>query len=136
MELALLDTDSLSEILKQRDPLVSQRAAKYMGEHGTFAFSEFTWFEVQRGLLEKNALQQVEYFAKFVSHCEVKLLDRETFAQAAMLWGFARRTGQPHSDADIIIAATALVHGLTLTTGNTKHYEWIADLKLDNWRLS
>jgi predicted nucleic acid-binding protein len=26
------------------------------------------------------------------------------------------------------------VHHLTLATGNTKHYDWIAGLKLDNWR--
>jgi tRNA(fMet)-specific endonuclease VapC len=134
MEKALLDTDTLSEVLKQRDPLVNQRAATYLSEHGEFAFSEFIWFEVQRGLLEKNALQQIEYFATFVAHCDVKSLDRETFGKAAELWSFARQMGQPYGDADILIAAAALVHHLTLATGNTKHYDWIAGLKLDNWR--
>lgn len=62
MEPTLLDTDVLSEILKRRSSCVSQRAATYLSEHQAFTFSEFTWFEVQRGLLEKKALQQIDYF--------------------------------------------------------------------------
>jgi len=135
MEPTLLDTDVLSEVLKQRSRLVKQRAADYLSEHQSFTFSEFTWFEIQRGLLDKNAVQQTEYFATFVTHCDVKSLDRKTFGKAAELWSKARQTGKPHSDADILIAATALVHNLTLATGNTKHYDWIESLKLDNWRV-
>ena len=136
MEPTLLDTDVLSEVLKQRSPPVKQRAANYLREHQAFTFSEFTWFEVQRGLLEKQALQQIDYFATFAAHCNVQPLDRETFGKAAELWSRARQTGKPHSDADILIAATALVHDLTLVTGNTKHYDWIEGLRLDNWRIS
>ena len=86
MEPTLLDTDVLSEVLKQRSPLVNQRAADYLSEHQAFTFSEFTWFEVERGLLEKQALQQIEYFATFTAHCNIKPLDRKTFGKAAELW--------------------------------------------------
>ena len=37
------------------------------------------------------------------------------------------------ADADIIIAATALESGMTLVTGNTKHFARIPELKLENW---
>jgi predicted nucleic acid-binding protein len=36
-------------------------------------------------------------------------------------------------DADMFIAACALVHGLTVITNNTKHFRRIKGLKLDNW---
>ena len=36
-------------------------------------------------------------------------------------------------DADMFIAACALVHGLTMVTNNTKHFKRIKELKLDNW---
>lgn len=36
-------------------------------------------------------------------------------------------------DADMFIAACALVHGLTMVTNNTKHFRRIKGLKLDNW---
>ena len=42
MDLALLDTDLLSELLKQKDPQVVLHAAAYLKQHGQFAFSAFT----------------------------------------------------------------------------------------------
>lgn len=36
-------------------------------------------------------------------------------------------------DADMFIAACALVHGLTMVTNNTKHFKRIKELKLHNW---
>jgi tRNA(fMet)-specific endonuclease VapC len=42
-------------------------------------------------------------------------------------------TGLIIDDADIFIAACALVHGLTMVTNNTKHFKRIKELKLDNW---
>jgi len=42
MAIALLDTDMLSELLKQRHPQVTSRAAEYLRLYGKFAFSVFT----------------------------------------------------------------------------------------------
>ena len=39
------------------------------------------------------------------------------------------------ADADVLIAATVLVHGEKLITGNAKHFERIANLKIENWRI-
>lgn len=36
-------------------------------------------------------------------------------------------------DADLYIAACAVVHGLTLVTNNTKHFKRIKGIKLQNW---
>lgn len=133
MDAALLDTDTVSEILKQRSPTVAMRAADYLDEHGRFSFSEFTWFEVLRGLLEKKAVAQVNRFENFSDHSEIKLIDGAVLRQAANLWATARVFGNPHGDADLIIAATAQVHALTLITDNMKHFAWITGLELENW---
>lgn len=37
------------------------------------------------------------------------------------------------ADADIIIAATAIEFGMTLVTGNTRHFSRIGGLRLENW---
>ena len=39
-----------------------------------------------------------------------------------------------HSDADILIAATALTHGLSLVTENPSHFRRIPDLPVESWR--
>ncbi len=44
-----------------------------------------------------------------------------------------RRSGQPVADFDVIIASTAIAAQLTLVTNNTRHYERISDLALENW---
>jgi tRNA(fMet)-specific endonuclease VapC len=36
-------------------------------------------------------------------------------------------------DFDILIGATAIVHGLTLVTNNTRHFENISGLALEDW---
>jgi tRNA(fMet)-specific endonuclease VapC len=42
MDATLLDTDILSEILKQRNPRVMAKASAYLDEHGRFTFSAFS----------------------------------------------------------------------------------------------
>ena len=37
-------------------------------------------------------------------------------------------------DMDLFIAATAIYNDLTLVTNNTKHFENIPLLKLENWK--
>lgn len=37
-------------------------------------------------------------------------------------------------DMDLMIAATAIYNDLTLVTNNTKHFENMPNLKLENWK--
>ena len=44
-----------------------------------------------------------------------------------------RREGQPIGDIDLLIAAVASSRGLTVVTNNTKHFERISEISLQNW---
>ena len=134
MEVALLDTDVLSEVLKQRNPQVVAKAAEYLRSHGSFAFSAFTRFEISRGFKEKVATNQIARFRKFCQHSLIIPVTDSVFDRAEDLWAIARRGGLPCGDADLIIAATALETGRVLVTGNTAHYAWISGLNLEDWR--
>ncbi len=48
----------------------------------------------------------------------------------ARIRGELRRTGKIIGDFDILIAATAIQHNLTLVTRNIKDYQRIPDLKM------
>lgn len=37
-------------------------------------------------------------------------------------------------DMDLLIAATAIYNELTLVTNNTKHFENVPNLKIENWK--
>jgi tRNA(fMet)-specific endonuclease VapC len=65
MDAAILDSDMVTETLKQRNAIVVANAAAYLKSHGQFAFSVFTRFEVRRGLAEKKAFREVSQFDVF-----------------------------------------------------------------------
>jgi predicted nucleic acid-binding protein len=135
MDPALLDTDMVSEVLKQRNPNVLRRSREYLRSHGQFAFSAVTRFEVLRGYKEQNATTQLAKFAAFSTHSLILPLTDAIFDCAADLWVAARRGGHPCGDADLLIAATAIEQGRKLVTGNTIHFMWIGGLAVDDWRL-
>ena len=62
MPLALLDTDTLSEVIKAHDPHVQRRAKAYLAAHSQFTFSIITRYEILRGLKAKNATRQISAF--------------------------------------------------------------------------
>lgn len=134
MDATLLDTDILSEILKQRSALVTAKAAAYLREHSQFTFSAFSRFEVRRGYVERRATRQLARFDVFCGHSLVLPVTDAVFDRACLLWAEAKQGGQPCGDADLLIAATALEHNLALATGNLRHFSWVPNLRLVDWR--
>ena len=68
MNTVILDTDIVSEVLKQRSPAVIAKAAAYLRAYGQFTFSAFTRFEIIRGYKEKAASTQLGRFHAFCQH--------------------------------------------------------------------
>jgi len=49
------------------------------------------------------------------------------------LKGELAKGGKPLPDADILVAATALVYEALLVTGNTRHFSRFHNLAIENW---
>ncbi len=122
MDPCLLDTDTLNEVLKQKNASVVCHAADYLSQHGRFAISSISRYEVLRGLKEKNAAAQLARFYTFCGNTLILPVTDEILDAAADLWVTGRKQGLAPKDADLVIAATALHHGRTLVTGNTAHF--------------
>ena len=134
MPLALLDTDILSEVLKQKNPDVVSKATDYLAQYQQFAISAMTRYEIVRGLKAKHATAQLQKFHTFCQHSVVFPISDDILSEAADLWVAGHTGGHPHRDADLIIAATALRTGRVLVTGNTDHFSWIPGLSVEDWR--
>lgn len=132
--LCTLDTDILSEILKQQDQQVVTQAAAYLREHGEFAISGMVQFEIVRGLRATNATAKLAAFDQLCKAMTIYPVTAEVLDRAADLWATGKQLGRPRTDADVIIAATALVHGRELVTGNVAHFAWISGLTVSSWR--
>lgn len=106
---ALLDTDTLSEVMKGRDPQVQQHARQYLASYGCFTFSIITRYEILRGLRAQGAIRQIAAFEERCHKSNVLALTDEVIVQAANIYADLHQQGQLISDADILIAATAFV---------------------------
>jgi tRNA(fMet)-specific endonuclease VapC len=59
--------------------------------------------------------------------------DRRSAAEFGRIHGQLLRRGQSVSRLDLLIAAVALSHDLTLVTHNTQDFESVPGLRLENW---
>ena len=76
----------------------------------------------------RHALNELR--AAFEGHT---LLIADCFEHYAAEKTRLRRTGRPVDDFDLMIGCTALRHGLTLVTRNTRHFANLENLLLENW---
>jgi tRNA(fMet)-specific endonuclease VapC len=64
---------------------------------------------------------------------QVLFIDEPAAEQFCRLKAILRRTGRPIGDIDLFIAGVAVRHGLIVVMNNTRHFEWIPELPLENW---
>lgn len=121
----LLDTNVVSELRKsRRDPGVAHWVRTVPGSE--LYLSTVTFAEIERGIERQRDVDPA--FAKDLTEwLEFTLRafgDRilPLSVNIARRWGrLAAKIG--NSELDLAIAATALEHGLTVVTGNTKHFQ-------------
>lgn len=132
IQLLLLDTDILSAVMRGH-PTAIAHGNNYLNDYGQFAFSTITRFELLRGLKVKNATRQTIAFEKLCSANVILGITDSIIVKAADIYADLHRQGLLIGDADILIAATALVHGYGVATNNERHFQRIAGLHLENW---
>lgn len=132
LEPVLLDTDILSAIMR-RNPQVIPTARAYLDVHGQLTLSIITRFEILRGLKAKGASRQVSHFDRLCARNVIVPLTDAIVVKAADIYADLYRRGALISDADMLIAASALVHGWGVVTNNENHFRRIKDLQVENW---
>jgi tRNA(fMet)-specific endonuclease VapC len=134
MKEVLLDTDTLSYYLKKH-PQVVARFDDYVETHGYVFISRITVVEILGGLRTRNATRQIEFFKRLLA--EHKILDTTELSAeiSADIFAELYKKGRHSGNYDILIAGIAMANDLTLVTNNTKDYNQITGLSLDNWTL-
>jgi tRNA(fMet)-specific endonuclease VapC len=135
---ALLDTDTLSEILRARNSNVVAQAVAYKAIHNQLTISAITVMEIVKGMHKMGRTAALNRFLQGIQSSEVLPFDQPCAEIAGRIYGDLESAGQPIGRADVMIAAIALQHDLTLVTGNTRHYQYIQSvgyqLIIANWR--
>lgn len=122
----LIDSDWVADYLRGRPDAVA-----LLPTLDGRAISLITFGEIYEGIYYGADPRANELaFRSFLRGVDVLPLNRAIMRRFARIRGNLRRRGQIIGDPDILIAATALHHGLTLVTRNISHFQRIPGLSL------
>jgi len=99
------------------------------------AISEITFAELLYGVERSDAKEKnrrtLEIFLTDISILPIHQALNLFASEKARL----RKIGEPIDNFDLLIGATAVHHGLTLVTNNTKHFQRIQGIQLQDWTI-
>lgn len=130
----LLDTNICVHLLKNEYGIKDKIAQ--VGTKSCF-LSEITLAELLYGIENSAPTKRKENVERFESLRS--LFSGRTLPISNVLYEYARqkanvrRIGRPVGEFDLLIGSTAIVHGLTLVTRNTKDFQNLDRIQLENW---
>ena len=127
----MLDTNIVIYVIKHKPPQVR---SKFNTVATQLCVSSITVAELIYGAensqFPNKNLQTVE---NFLSRLTVLDYTQDAAIQYGQIKASLKKTGQLISDNDLHIAAHARSKGLILVTNNTKEFERVSALQLENW---
>ncbi len=128
---ALVDTNVLSELVRARP---SARVVAWLGALDEVHISVITIEEVMFGLAHKRNARVQRWFESFFdSACKVVEVSAAIARQAGILRGQLAARGRTRTQADMLIAASAAQHGLSLATRNVRDFADCGIAVVDPW---
>ena len=132
MKKYLLDTNICIYIIKKKPLQVIQKLQSL--DISDVAISSITLSELEYGVSKSAAVEKNKLaLTQFLAPIETISFDDK----AAEIYGNIRadleRKGTPIGPLDTLIGAHALSLGYTLVTNNTKEFERILNIELENW---
>ena len=125
----LLDTSILSALLRG-NPRVHQKALQYGGRLyiSTVALAELqVWPKLRRATVKQEDVDLL------VATLHVLPLDEAVALRFGDTSAALRNAGTPLPTPDLLIAATALHHNLTMVTANRRDFDPVPGLTVDDW---
>ena len=100
------------------------------------AISAITVMEIEYGLalnplLIKKIKPIINSFLEIVTILNYSQADAN---QSALVRALLKQQGTPIGSYDVLLAGVALTHNVIFVTSNTKEFERVNGLKLENWR--
>lgn len=128
----LFDTDAISELLRKKPAAAYVRWLAGVAREDQFA-SAVTIGELYRGAFRSperlRHLKNIE--ERVLPAVTVLPFDAAVARTYGELHAALETAGRPVADADLQIAATALLHSLVLVTGNLRHFRRVPGLAIE-----
>lgn len=130
----LLDTNTCIYLIRQRPAGALGRFEEF--EVGEIGASVITVCELRYGV-EKSARseQNTQALERFLLPIEIVDFGAEATKEYGRIRAALEKLGAPIGPLDTLIAAHALSLDATLVTNNTREFERVQDLRLEDWTL-
>ena len=127
----LLDTNICIYVINEHPAHVLQRLIQ--AGRDSLAISTVTVAELAFGIAKSTRADSRAKLENFLSKFPILDWDQD----AAWVYGNVRKTleekGQRIGERDLLLASQALALGATMVTNNTREFERVEGLKLENW---
>jgi tRNA(fMet)-specific endonuclease VapC len=131
----LLDTDILSNLLRRTPSTVLIAKLALVPSEQQFTSSitlgELIYGAYRLGSRRSTLLERLEN--TLLPNLPVLPFDSAAARRYGEVRAALERRGTPIGDADLRIAAIALVRSLTVVTGNRRHFQRVPGLPVENW---
>lgn len=119
--------------------IIKRRPAEVIEKFRTFAVSEIavssiTLAELEYGVSKSQHVEKNrDALALFVSPLDILPFNSLAAVKYGEIRAKQEKDGSPVGSMDMLIAAHAMSRGLTLVTNNTREFERIEGLRIENW---
>lgn len=127
----LLDTNICIYVINHKPKQVFERFKQY--QLGQLAISSITASELAFGVEKSGSERNKQALAKFLAPLEILSYGEQAVEHYARLRHQLQSSGQTIGSLDMLIAAHALSLDVVLVTNNSKEFERVDGLKLENW---
>lgn len=129
----LLDTNICIYIINAKPPAVLARFHRF--RLGDIGLSSVVAAELAYGVAKSGSMRNRQALQGFLAPLEVVPFDEQAVWAYGELRADLERRGQPIGALDTMIAAHALALDALLVTNNTREFERVSGLRLENWAV-
>ena len=128
----LLDSDIAIELLRGRNVQLTEKLASVSRQEvflSTVTVSELLFGAYRSRDPQRSLLICRQFWASF----QILYLNEAAAERAANVRAHLEETGQRIGAYDVLIAGIALAYGHVIVTHNTREFERVPDLQLEDW---
>lgn len=131
----MLDTCICSFIIRERPTEVLQRLADEVARQNRIVISSITYAEMRYGVARKNSPGRLQKLVEgFIARIDgILAWDASAVDETVRIHSTLSDAGTPIGRNDTAIAGHALASDCVLVSDNTREFERIADLAVQNW---
>ena len=127
----MLDTDICIYTINNRPPYVLKAFREH--ESAGLGISSVTAAELFFGVARTASQRNLDALRRFLSALEIADFDAGAAEVGGSLRSWLAGQGTPIGPYDTLIAAHAQALGVTLVTNNTREFERVPGLRIENW---